>query len=87
MKDTEELQNAIKELCIELKNTRKAETANYFYSLIEKMINSKDDVLKENLKHIINSGSITQYANFTHKEDMLFQKIHKIAKALYELQM
>ena len=75
-----DLINSLNALALELKKSKKTDTSNFFNNLA-KQLESDTDVL-DTLERIINSGSITQYANFSSAEDLIFEKIHNIAKKL-----
>lgn len=77
------LESKIKDLCDELKSSGKSGPADYYKSLIDRIKNPLNEVDKEEaLQQIIGSGKLADMANFTAKEDELFDIVYNEAKAL-----
>lgn len=83
MRDKSPLINHLKILDLELRKSGKSETANYFEKSIF-MISQETDKkeLKKLLEQLCSSGAISQYANFTHNEEQLFDKCYEEGKQL-----
>lgn len=75
--------NSMKTLEVELRKAGKIDTADFFKKSIV-TINSELDpeVLKQLLEQICASGAISQYANFSYREDELFDECFEEAKHL-----
>lgn len=79
-----ELISAIDEIISSLIESGKDETAQHFLSVKSKILTTKNNAkLKVVLKRLVNSGSITQYANFNHRQDHIFERICDAAEDIY----
>ncbi len=86
MTDRSILTNSLKRLEEELRRSGKIETANFFNKSITTITFETDDnVLRELLKQLCNSGAMIQYANFSFKEEQLFDKSYDEAKKLLKM--
>ena len=61
----------------QLENSGKSETAQYYRNILEEL--GKERGSSEALDRVINSGSISQYANLTSEEDEIFERLHEKA--------
>ena len=82
---TENLSKLLDELAFELNQSNKSKTAIFFDSLSIEL--KEENNINEVLDKILNSSSISQYADFTYKQDKIFDKIfdeaNKIKKNRY----
>jgi len=70
--------NSLDNLAEELNRSNKIDTAKFFENISSQIKVAKHEyAIKELLIQLSNSASISQYANFTFKEDYLFDEILK----------
>lgn len=86
MIDKSNLTRALGKLDAELRKSGKIETAEFFNKAIT-TVNSEIEVgnLKEFLRQLCSSAAITQYADFSDFEDVLFDDVYEEAKKLLAL--
>lgn len=72
-----ELIEVLSQFISQLESSGKPETAKYYQSLLD-LVN-EDAGSTKILDSIINSGSISQYANLNFEEDELLDKLHEKA--------
>lgn len=78
-----ELIRSIQKLESALRRSKKNETAVFFQRMIVKIASEADThKLKELLKQTCSSGAIAQYADFTSKEEQLFDSCFEEAQKL-----
>lgn len=80
----QELIASLKKLVFELEKSEKFDTSKFFKGIAEQLEGDVD--VAEALDKIVHSGSITQYANFSSSEDLVYGEAHKYAvelKGLY----
>ncbi len=83
MIDKSKLTNALAKLESELRKSGKGDTANYFEKSIVTIASETDaNKLKQLLDQICSSGAMSQYANFSFREDELFDDCFEEAKKL-----
>lgn len=84
--DKSNLTQALVKLDAELRKSGKIETAEFFNKAIT-TVNSEIDLenLKEFLRQLCSSAAITQYADFSYSEDVLFDDVFEEAKRLLAL--
>lgn len=81
MNDKTKVIGAIERLESELRKSGKNETADFFKKAIGSIKDETDQSkLQEFILRLCSSGAISQYANFTHFEDMLFDRVYEEAK-------
>ena len=67
----------------ELRKSGKNETADFFRkAIITITVETDQSKLREILEQLCSSGAMTQYANFSYSEDVLFGKVYEEAKKL-----
>ena len=77
------LTTALEKLEAELSASGKADTAAFFQGTRLKIDNEANPKkLKAHLQELCSSGSISQYANFSHHEDQLFDHCFEAAQSL-----
>lgn len=77
----EDLIAALNDIALSLTTTGKQDTAKYFLSIKDKILTVSDNnKLKKILTQLMSSGSITQYANFSYNEEVLFDRVYEAAK-------
>ncbi|VVH64209.1 hypothetical protein BSPLISOX_1876 [uncultured Gammaproteobacteria bacterium] len=70
--------NSLDNLVEELNSSNKINTAKFFENISSQIkIEKHENDIKELLVQLSNSASISQYANFTFKEDCLFDEVFK----------
>jgi hypothetical protein len=80
-----QLENLLTELATELQVSGKPETANFFLLIKEDISNANGIIdLQKILDQLMSSGAITQYADFSFKQESLFNKIYEAAKMYKE---
>lgn len=83
MIDKSKLVVCLGKLEVELRKSGKTDTAGFFYRFISVITQSSNvDELRGMLEQLIHSGAMAQYANFSHKEDQLFDECYEEAKQL-----
>jgi len=83
MVDKSEAIKAMQKLEKELRKSGKNETADFFKKAIDTVKGEADtEKLKQFLEQICSSGAMSQYANFSYTEDMLFDDVYNKAKML-----
>mgnify|MGYP003674236804 CR=1 FL=1 len=83
MFSTKNLTTALEELVSDLDASGKQETAKSFRDIIVKLSEAESiDSCNESLEKLTNSGAISQYANFSYKQDELFDVVFDEAKKL-----
>lgn len=83
MIEKSKLTNSLVKLEEELRNSRKVDTADFFEKYIVTITSETDaKKLKQLLEQICSSGAMSQYANFSFREDELFDDCFKEAKNL-----
>ncbi|WP_282167148.1 hypothetical protein [Shewanella japonica] len=86
MIDTSKLIDAIEKLENELRNSGKEATANFFLKAINTITNeTNENKLKSFLEQLCSSASMSQYANFSFREDELFDKLFEEAQKVMKL--
>lgn len=74
---------AVNNLIAELIGSGKIDTAKYFELLAKQIVGASDSKqLLELLDQLLSGASIIQYANFTHKEELLYEALYKAAMKL-----
>ena len=83
MIDKSTVTKSIENLEVELRKSGKSETANFFCK-VRMTINVETDqnALREVLNQLCSSGAMTQYANFSYTEEVLFENVFEEAKKL-----
>ena len=78
MKNTALLIDALKKLANSLEDSNKVDTAKYFSNKAQLISStSSDKELKDICRELSSSGAISQYANFSYKEDELFDLVYQ----------
>lgn len=73
--------SAVDNLITELIASGKNDTAKYFELLAKQIVGASDNRQSiELLDQLMSSGSIIQYANFLHKEELLYEMLYEVAK-------
>ncbi|HYH01935.1 MAG TPA: hypothetical protein VEC37_02445 [Bacillota bacterium] len=80
-----QLESLLVELATDLQKFGKQDTAKFFLTTKENILNTKNITdLKGVLEQLMSSGAITQYADFSFKQEALFNKIYEAAKVYKE---
>jgi hypothetical protein len=80
-----QLENLLVELATDLQKSGKKDTAQFFLTTKDNLSNGKNITdLKEILEQLMRSGAITQYGDFSFKQEALFDKIYEAAKVYKE---
>jgi len=80
MKDTTLLIDLLEKLASSLENSNKSDTAKFFSDKAKLIGAVSSDKELENICHeLSSSGAISQYANFSYKEDEMFDLIYQRA--------
>ncbi|CAB5505922.1 hypothetical protein [uncultured Gammaproteobacteria bacterium] len=75
--------NYLDNLVEELNSSNKINTANFFENISSQIrVETPEYTIKELLVQLNHSASISQYANFTFKEDCLFDEVLKEVEKL-----
>jgi len=83
MIDKSKLIDSLQNLKAELSCSGKSDTADFFNnSMVSITAETNQTSLKKLLEQICSSGSMTQYASFTFKEEQLFDECFDEAKKL-----
>jgi hypothetical protein len=83
MFSTKNLTTALEKLASDLEASGKLETAKSFRDIIVNLSEADNiDSCKESLERLTNSGAISQYANFSYKQDELFDVVFDEARKL-----
>lgn len=86
MIDKSKLTDSLIRIELELRNSKKNETADFFKKTVA-MVSSETDKkkLRTLLEQVCSSGAMTQYANFTYQEEQLFDECFDNAKELLSM--
>jgi hypothetical protein len=80
-----QLENLLVELATDLQASGKQETAQFFLTTKETILNTKNITeLNEILEQLMSSAAMTQYGDFSFKQEALFNKIYEAAKKYKE---
>ena len=83
MFSSKNLMTALEKLASDLEASGKSETAKSFRDIIVNISEAENiDGCKESLEKLTNSGAISQYANFSYKQDELFDVVFDEARKL-----
>lgn len=83
MQNFKNIIEAINDFSIELESSGKSDTSIFFKNTSDKIKNVTDEKeARKILEHLMSSGSLSQYADFTYKEDQLFDAIIDEAEKL-----
>lgn len=73
--------NAVNNVITGLIASGKNDTARYFELLAKQIVVASDNRQSiELLDQLMSGGSIIQYANFSHKEELLYGMLYEVAK-------
>ncbi len=73
------------EMINSLHEAGKISTAEYFISVKKKILTTNNNAkMKVVLKRLMSSGAMSQYANFSFKQDQIFDKISDLAENMYK---
>ena len=85
MVDNSKVVAALERLEAELRKSGKDETASFFRRAIVTIDNQSDEIkLKEFLSQLCSSGAMSQYADFSYSEDVLFDKVYEESTKLLD---
>ena len=86
MVDKSKLTDSLVKLEVELRNSGKIDTADFFEKFVITITSETDaKKLKQLLEQICSSGAMSQYANFSFAEDELFDDCFEEAKKLLSM--
>jgi len=78
MKDKTPLINLLKKLAHSLEEANKVDTAKFFFNKANEISSASSDAeLKGICQELSSSGVLSQYANFSYREDELFDLIYQ----------
>lgn len=86
MKNSRDLIDAIEALASELDRSGKNDPARFFRNMTHQIKGATDkSSAKGVLEQLAGSGTISQYANFSHQEDKLYDRVFNEASRLLKV--